>query len=121
MLSWQAMILNGFFRFTMKRHGKKPINLERLRAMTKNPPRSALAVPTGYVIESVRSEQGLEFDAIWEGIYNEMENGKIYLVTEKELDTHQQQFCEDDGFRCALPILRPTVTITVVPHPQSSS
>ena len=22
-------------------------------------------------------EQGLEFDAIWEGIYNEMENGKI--------------------------------------------
>jgi monoterpene epsilon-lactone hydrolase len=62
MLSWQAMLLNGFFRFTMKRHGKKPINLERLRAMTKNPPRSALAVPTGYAIESVRSEQGLEFD-----------------------------------------------------------
>lgn len=62
MLSWQAMILNGFFRFTMKRHGKKPINLERLRALTKNPPRSALAVPSGYRIESVRSEQGLEFD-----------------------------------------------------------
>jgi epsilon-lactone hydrolase len=62
MLSWQAMILNGFFRFTMKRHGKRPINLERLRAMTKNPPRSALAVPAGYTIESVRSEQGLEFD-----------------------------------------------------------
>jgi hypothetical protein len=47
MLSWQAMILNGFLRFTMKRHGKKPINLERIRAMTKNPPRSALAVPSG--------------------------------------------------------------------------
>jgi hypothetical protein len=27
MLSWQAMILNGFFRFTMKRHGKKALNL----------------------------------------------------------------------------------------------
>jgi hypothetical protein len=55
MLSWQAMILNGFFRFTMKRHGKKPINLARLRAMTKNPPRSALAVPAGYTVESLRS------------------------------------------------------------------
>jgi monoterpene epsilon-lactone hydrolase len=62
MLSWQAMILNGFFRFTMKRHGKRPINLVRLRAMTKNPPRSALAVPSGYTVESLRSEQELEFD-----------------------------------------------------------
>jgi monoterpene epsilon-lactone hydrolase len=62
MLSWQAMLLNGFFRLTMKRHGKKPINLERLRAMSKNPPRSALAVPAGYAIESLRNEQGLEFD-----------------------------------------------------------
>jgi acetyl esterase/lipase len=62
MLSWQAMILNGFFRFTMKRHGKRPLNLARLRAMTKNPPRSALVVPSGYTVESLRSEQGLEFD-----------------------------------------------------------
>jgi monoterpene epsilon-lactone hydrolase len=62
MLSWQAMLLNGFFRLTMKRHGKKPINVERLRAMGKNPPRSALAVPPGYTVESLRSEQGLEFD-----------------------------------------------------------
>lgn len=62
MLSWQAMILNGFFRFTMKRHGKKPINLARLRAMTKNPPRSALAVPSGYTVENLRNAQGLEFD-----------------------------------------------------------
>lgn len=62
MLSWQAMILNGFFRFTMKRHGKKPLNLKRLRAMTKNPPRSVMAVPTGYTVESLRSEQGLVFD-----------------------------------------------------------
>jgi epsilon-lactone hydrolase len=62
MLSWQAMILNGFLRFTMKRHGKKALNLQRLRAMTKNPPRSALAVPKGYAVDSLRSEHGLEFD-----------------------------------------------------------
>jgi epsilon-lactone hydrolase len=62
MLSWQAMILNGFFRFTMKRHLKKPLNLERLRAMTRSPPRSALAVPAGYQVDSLRSDQGLEFD-----------------------------------------------------------
>lgn len=62
MLSWQAMLLNGFFRLTMKRHGKKPLNLQRLRAMGKNPPRSALAVPAGYTVESLRNEQGLEFD-----------------------------------------------------------
>jgi len=58
------MILNGFFRFTMKRHGKKPLNLKRLRAMTKNPPRRVMAVPTGYKVESVRSEQGLAFDVV---------------------------------------------------------
>lgn len=62
MLSWQAMLLNGFFRFTMKRHGKKPIDIERLRAMTKNPPRSALAVPPGYQVDNVKSDQGLDFD-----------------------------------------------------------
>jgi monoterpene epsilon-lactone hydrolase len=62
MLSWQAMLLNGFFRFTMKRHGKKPINIERLRAMGKNPPRSALAVPLGYRVDNLKSDQGLDFD-----------------------------------------------------------
>lgn len=62
MLSWQAMLLNGFFRLTMKRHGKKPLDLERLRAMGKNPPRSVLAVPAGYSVQSLRNEQGLEFD-----------------------------------------------------------
>jgi monoterpene epsilon-lactone hydrolase len=62
MLSWQAMLLNGFFRLTMKRHGKKPIDLERLRAMTKNTPRRALAVPPGYKVENLQTDQGLEFD-----------------------------------------------------------
>jgi monoterpene epsilon-lactone hydrolase len=62
MLSWQAMLLNGFFRLTMKRHGKRPIDLERLRAMTKNTPRRALAVPPGYKVENLLTDQGLEFD-----------------------------------------------------------
>jgi monoterpene epsilon-lactone hydrolase len=62
MLSWQAMLLNGFFRITMKRHGKKPINIERLRSMGRNPPRSALAVPSGYQVAAMRTERGLDFD-----------------------------------------------------------
>jgi monoterpene epsilon-lactone hydrolase len=62
MLSWQAMLLNGFFRFTMKRHGKKPLDLKRLRAMTKNTPRRALAVPAGFKVESLQSDEGLDFD-----------------------------------------------------------
>ena len=62
MLSWQARILNGFFRFTMKRHGKKPLSVERLRNMTRNPPKSALSVPAGFKVESLQSDQGLNFD-----------------------------------------------------------
>src|SRR5271169_1209181 len=62
MLSWQAMLLNGFFRFTMKRHGKNPINVERLRAMTNNAPCSALAVPLGFKVASLSTDQGLAFD-----------------------------------------------------------
>jgi monoterpene epsilon-lactone hydrolase len=61
MISWQALILNGVFRFTMKRHGKKPISVARLRAMTGNPPARALAVPQGYTVESLE-DQGLSFD-----------------------------------------------------------
>jgi acetyl esterase/lipase len=61
MLSWQAMILNGFFRLTMKRQGRKPLDLKRLRAMTANPPRSALSVPPGYGVASL-GEDGLDFD-----------------------------------------------------------
>jgi epsilon-lactone hydrolase len=61
MISWQAVILNGVFRFTMKRHGKKPISVARLRAMTDNPPPRALAVPRGYSVASLK-DQGLSFD-----------------------------------------------------------
>jgi epsilon-lactone hydrolase len=64
MLSWQAMLLNGFFRLTMKRHGKKPIDVERLRAMTKSTPRRALAMPPGYKVENLQTDQGLEFDIV---------------------------------------------------------
>lgn len=55
------MILNGFFRLTMKRQGRKPIDLKRLRAMTRNPPRSALSVPAGFSVVSL-DEGGLNFD-----------------------------------------------------------
>jgi epsilon-lactone hydrolase len=62
MASWQARVLNGFFRLTMKRHGKKPLDLERLRAMTRHTPRRVLAVPAGYRVVSVHTDQGLDFD-----------------------------------------------------------
>jgi epsilon-lactone hydrolase len=62
MASWQARVLNGFLRFTMKRHGKKPLDLHRLRAMTRNTPRRILAVPAGYTIESVHTDLGLNFE-----------------------------------------------------------
>src|SRR5271163_1131812 len=62
MLSWQAMLLNGFFRFTMKRHGKNPIDVERLRAMTNNTTRRVLAVPVGFKVEGLSTDQGLSFD-----------------------------------------------------------
>ena len=64
MISWQAMTLNGILRFTMKRRGKKPIDLQRLRDATNNPSRFNLMVPTGYIVETLRTEEGLEFDVV---------------------------------------------------------
>lgn len=61
MRSWQALTLNGLLRFTMKRHGKKPLDLNRLRASTKNPPRMALAIPRGFKVELLEAD-GLKFD-----------------------------------------------------------
>ena len=46
-------------------------------------------------IQAIVLEQGDEFDAIWSGIRKEMQNEKIYLVNETELDTHQQQFIQN--------------------------
>ncbi len=39
-------------------------------------------------IQALVVEQGLEFDAIWGGIRKEMENEKIYLISETELDSN---------------------------------
>ncbi|HTR27933.1 MAG TPA: polyphosphate kinase 1, partial [Puia sp.] len=46
-------------------------------------------------IQGIVLEQGDTFDAVWEGIRNEMEGEKIYLVTETELDPNQQQFVQN--------------------------
>src|SRR5215469_7388095 len=46
-------------------------------------------------IQSIVLEQGDEFDAIWSGIRREMENEKIFIVTENELDPRQQQFIQN--------------------------
>lgn len=62
MLSWQAFILNKILRFTMKRHGKRPIDLSKLRATTVNPPKMSLAIPTGFVVEPLKTPDGLVFD-----------------------------------------------------------
>jgi polyphosphate kinase len=45
-------------------------------------------------IQAVVLEQGDEFDAIWNGIRKEMEDQRIFLVTETELDATQQQFIQ---------------------------
>ena len=62
MLSWQALTLNGFLRLTLKRQSKTPLNLEKLRESTRHPGRFNLAIPTGYRIEELRTEDGLSFD-----------------------------------------------------------
>jgi len=46
-------------------------------------------------IQGIVLEQGDTFDAIWDGIRKEMEGEKIFLVTESELDPHQQQFVQN--------------------------
>ena len=46
-------------------------------------------------IQGIVLEQGDTFAAVWEGIRMEMEGEKIFLVTETELDPHQQQFVQN--------------------------
>jgi epsilon-lactone hydrolase len=62
MLSWQALILNGILRFTMKRHGKKSLDMHRLRAATRNPPKMSMNIPRGFTLETRHSADGLKFD-----------------------------------------------------------
>jgi acetyl esterase/lipase len=64
MISWQALTLNGILRFTMKRHGKKPLDLKRLREATQNPSRFTMVVPPGFVVQGLRTADGLEFDVV---------------------------------------------------------
>jgi len=64
MISWQAMTLDAILRFTMKRHGKRPIDLKRLRQTMGKPSRLALAIPAGYTVRSFRADKGLQFDLV---------------------------------------------------------
>ena len=43
-------------------------------------------------IQTIVLQQQNEFNRIWEGILEELENEKIFLVNEKQLDHEQQQF-----------------------------
>lgn len=63
MPSWQAWCLNGAFRFFMKRHGDKPVDLKRARASMVNPPKRALHIPAGFRVTELR-EGSLHFDVI---------------------------------------------------------
>ncbi|CAA9465952.1 MAG: Polyphosphate kinase [uncultured Segetibacter sp.] len=78
--------LDEFFRVrvaTLKRMtmlGIKNMHLE------ENPPK---------ILEDIQMivlQQQNEFNRIWEGILEELENEKIFLVNEKQLDNEQQQF-----------------------------
>jgi monoterpene epsilon-lactone hydrolase len=64
MISWQALTLNGILRLTLKRQGKRPINLEKLRESTRHPGRFNLVIPAGFRIEELRTEDGLSFDVV---------------------------------------------------------
>ena len=46
-------------------------------------------------IQAIVVEQGEEFDTIWGDIRKELENEKIFLTTEKDLDPTQQQFIQN--------------------------
>jgi acetyl esterase/lipase len=62
MASWQAWVLDAMFRLVMKRHGDKPLDLDRSRRLTNNPPRRALHIPDGMKVEEIVTPEGLRFD-----------------------------------------------------------
>ena len=64
MASWQSWALSSLFRWALKRHGDKPIDLARVRASTLNPPKRALQVPDGMRVEEARTDGGLCFDVV---------------------------------------------------------
>lgn len=64
MPSWQALALNGILRFTMKRHGHRPLDLNLLRARTRNPPRLSQTVPKDFRVDGVHGGAGIEFEVV---------------------------------------------------------
>lgn len=70
------MTLNGVLRLTFKRQGKKPIDLGRLR---RDPARFALAVPAGFVVETLHTEDGLGFDVV-ESVRDPGSNPRVVVL-----------------------------------------
>jgi polyphosphate kinase len=85
--------MDEFFRVrvaTLKRMAEISGNKSKANMHLEQSPEKILNDIQGIVLE-----QGDTFDAIWEGIRKEMEGEKIFLVTEKQLDPHQQQFVQN--------------------------
>ena len=85
--------MDEFFRVrvaTLKRMAEITGNKSKANMHLEQSPEKILNDIQGIVLE-----QGDTFDAIWEGIRKEMEGEKIFLVTEKQLDPHQQQFVQN--------------------------
>jgi polyphosphate kinase len=85
--------MDEFFRVrvaTLKRMAEFSGNKSKANMHLEQSPEKILNDIQGIVLE-----QGDDFDAIWEIIRKEMEGEKIFLVTEKELDPHQQQFVQN--------------------------
>ena len=62
MASLNAWILNAIFRFTMKRHGDRGIDLPRARVRSQKPPARAMYVPPDMRVDEIEPEPGLRFD-----------------------------------------------------------
>ena len=85
--------MDEFFRVrvaTLKRMSEISSSKSRVNMHLEASPERILGEIQARVLE-----QGDEFDAIWGGIRKEMENEKIFIVTETELDAHQQQFIQN--------------------------
>ncbi|HET6255997.1 MAG TPA: polyphosphate kinase 1 [Puia sp.] len=85
--------MDEFFRVrvaTLKRMAEFSGNKSKANMHLEQSPEKILNDIQGIVLE-----QGDTFDAVWDGIRREMEGEKIFLVTEKELDLHQQQFVQN--------------------------
>jgi epsilon-lactone hydrolase len=62
MPSFNAHVLNAILRLTMKRSGRRGIDVARSRRRTANPPARALRIPPDMRVEEIRPAPGLEFD-----------------------------------------------------------